>query len=66
MSKDQDNPFALHYRLTTDITSPDKGVIARKGELVLLAIHPDDNGYMAKMADRDLTFYVEMTEIEEE
>ena len=60
-----EHKFVLHY-LTKDIKSPDKGVIAKAGELILLALDPDENGYMAETADGRVSFYVEDNEIEEE
>jgi hypothetical protein len=58
--------FVLHYRLTKDKVSPDKSVIANKGELILLALDPDKNGYMAQTSDGRVSFYVTDDEIEEE
>jgi hypothetical protein len=53
-----------YAHLTVDITSPDAGKIALKGEMVIIEMTPDENGYMAHTIDDRVSFYLDVSEFE--
>jgi hypothetical protein len=63
---DNEFEFVLHYRLTRDIEHPIMGIIAQKGEPVLLSLDPDEYGYKAQTQDGRVSFYVNSNDIEED